>query len=520
MKKFQFIFAAFVALCVCICACSSDESEFDESGAIAGTISDKTTGEPVATVNIVLTPGGLSTVTGSDGSFAFNDLEPNDYVLSISKEGYLDGTSTVRVGHGQTAAAHLLIERMPGVVTADRELLDFGDNASTNTMSFNIVNRSYEDLNWTIEERCDWIVEIKPEAGVLKYGKTEGIVVVIDRDLLAPGENKSSIVIRSSNGSSQLSVSAIGVERGVAKLNTLAATNVTSSSAILNGEIISKGNPEYTERGFLYSTSPMPTVESTIKKITCPVNSNATYSYNLTGLELNTKYYVRAYAINSIGIAYSSNEISFTTVATLPTVKTLAIYNADISKGTATFRGEIVSAGSPAYTERGFVYSEMPNPTIYDEKIVANGAGVVSSYSKAVSNLPLSGYYVRAYAKSAGGVSYGEEQIVAPEWIEIPTAGIAVQCKDIGYGDWYSVKAMCENSTIGGFNDWRLPTKNELMTLYTNRDKIGGFTTGYYWSSTMSGNNYLTCVNFANGANFGYYYSNKSYGRAVRTLKK
>ena len=49
--------------------------------------------------------------------------------------------------------------------------------------------------------------------------------------------------------------------------------------------------------------------------------------------------------------------------------------------------------------------------------------------------------------------------------------------------NWEDAKKACENLGRG----WRLPTKDELNTLYINKDKIGGFTNNYnsfYWSST------------------------------------
>jgi len=516
MKAIRVLFATLVAICAW--SCSSDLDETLTVGSISGTVSDKTTGEPVATVNIALSPGGMSTVTGTDGSYTFDNLEGGNYELAISKEGYQSVSYPVYVSEGAPTPAHLLIERIPGIVTADREQLDFGENTSNNTMSFNIVNRTYEDLEWTIEERCDWIVEVKPVKGTLKYGKTEGIIVVIDRDKLESGENKSSIVIRSSNGSSQLTVTAIGADRSVPRLNTLAATDVKAQSATINGEIVNAGTPAYTERGFVYSLTPMPTVENTIKKITCPVNDNTKYSYTLKGLEIDKTYYVRAYATNGIGTAYSSNEVSFTTSPTLPVVKTLEIYNPNMSNGTATFRGEIVSVGEPVYTERGFVYSEMPAPTIYDEKIVANGSGVEGSFSKSASNLPQNGYYVRAYATNAGGTSYGEEQCVSPEWIALPFAGIAVQCKDLGFAYYDAAVSMCENSRLGGYTDWRLPTKGELAVLYNNRELIGGFSKEVYWAIEEYYNQFY-CVDFYNGNVLLRYNSTESRVRAVRTLK-
>lgn len=114
--------------CMAFYGCASDENEEVSLGSIAGSVSDRTTGEPVATVNVTLTPGGRSTVTGSDGSFSFTELEPQEYTVSISKENYNPNTSKVQVKTGEPTQAHLLIERIPAAITADRSLLDFGED--------------------------------------------------------------------------------------------------------------------------------------------------------------------------------------------------------------------------------------------------------------------------------------------------------------------------------------------------------------------------------------------------------
>ena len=47
---------------------------------------------------------------------------------------------------------------------------------------------------------------------------------------------------------------------------------------------------------------------------------------------------------------------------------------------------------------------------------------------------------------------------------------------------------------------WRLPTKEELNILYSNKDKIGGFANGNYWSSTENSPNTLWVQNFGDGS--------------------
>jgi hypothetical protein len=68
----------------------------------------------------------------------------------------------------------------------------------------------------------------------------------------------------------------------------------------------------------------------------------------------------------------------------------------------------------------------------------------------------------------------------------------------------------CSNLSYGGYNDWVLPSRDELSKLYQNRIAIGGFRTTtfgggfeYYWSSTEYNND----ASFAWVRDFGTGYS-------------
>ncbi|MGB7511331.1 MAG: TIR domain-containing protein [Pelodictyon phaeoclathratiforme] len=49
---------------------------------------------------------------------------------------------------------------------------------------------------------------------------------------------------------------------------------------------------------------------------------------------------------------------------------------------------------------------------------------------------------------------------------------------------WNAAKKACKELKENGYNDWFLPSKEELNQLYHNRSAVGGFAFGIYWSST------------------------------------
>ena len=93
-------------------------------------------------------------------------------------------------------------------------------------------------------------------------------------------------------------------------VTTSEATQISLRSATVGGNVTDNGGSDVVERGICYSTSANPSISN--KKIICGSGSGE-FTCDLTDLEKNTKYYVRAYATNSVGTSYG-NEIKFTTL--------------------------------------------------------------------------------------------------------------------------------------------------------------------------------------------------------------
>ncbi len=65
--------------------------------------------------------------------------------------------------------------------------------------------------------------------------------------------------------------------------------------------------------------------------------------------------------------------------------------------------------------------------------------------------------------------------------------GLVAAVTDLGNKmDWNSANTDCEELVLFGYDDWHLPTKVELNSLYTNLKKlgVGGFESAHYWSAS------------------------------------
>ena len=187
---------------------------------------------------------------------------------------------------------------------------------------------------------------------------------------------------------------------------TAEVTEITVNSAKCGGGISDGGGASVVERGVCWNTSGNPTVlDIRVKDVE---GGLGTYISNITGLEHNTTYYVRAYAVNANGVAGYGPEVSFTTLEKLLPTVTTATEVTDITVRSAKCGGEVTFNGNVSVTARGICWSTMPNPTIDDNK--RSSGGGVGTYTSNMINLEHNTtYYVRAYATNEVGTAYGEE---------------------------------------------------------------------------------------------------------------
>ncbi|HMU59994.1 MAG TPA: hypothetical protein PKD42_17100 [Chitinophagaceae bacterium] len=189
-------------------------------------------------------------------------------------------------------------------------------------------------------------------------------------------------------------------------ITTAPSSAINSNSALSGGNITSDGGDSVTQRGICWDTVHNPIITNSH---TSNGTGIGTFVSPINGLQPATKYYIRAYATNSVGTAYG-NEESFTTstsVVTLPTLTTTPI--SELFSTTAKGGGTITADGGAAVTVRGVCWSTTANPTVTLSTKTTDGVGVGTYISNILNLTNNTTYFIRAYATNSAGTAYGNE---------------------------------------------------------------------------------------------------------------
>jgi len=191
-------------------------------------------------------------------------------------------------------------------------------------------------------------------------------------------------------------------------VKTTIVSEATKTSVTIEGNVTNDGGAEIIEIGICWSTSLNPTVSSNKAS-----NGKGFESFStiITGLTPQTRYYVRAYAINSAGISYG-NQVSFETTpfnegSTIPILVTADVTS--IASTSAMTGGTITSDGGEDITDKGITWSTVPDWYMYDDGIYSINMGPGSgSFASNMSGLtPGTTYFVKAFATNAVGMAFG-----------------------------------------------------------------------------------------------------------------
>ncbi|WP_299255220.1 DUF1566 domain-containing protein [uncultured Cytophaga sp.] len=250
------------------------------------------------------------------------------------------------------------------------------------------------------------------------------------------------------------------------------ANSITSTSAVVGAFIKASDGSAFIASGICWSTSHNPT-SSLLTKITWGGGNMDNFG-TITGLSLQTTYYVRSFVTNATGTFYG-NEIQFTTILEIGSLTNGGIVAYILQQG---------DLGYDAHVQHGLVAA----PSDQSSSIVWSPTATLIATTSS---------------------SLGSGQINT-------TAIITNQ----GDGD-YAAK-LCDDLTLNGYSDWYLPSADELdklFILYQNLQTTIGFDyTLNYWSSSQYDTNGAWSQKFNSGTKGSNTKLNTYAVRAVRSF--
>ena len=331
----------------------------------------------------------------------------------------------------------------------------------------------------------------------------------------------------------------VEVSTTVPIVTTSTVSNITSTEASCGGVVTSNGGANVTMRGVCWSMTPNPTVTD---NLTVDGTGTGTFTSLLTNLVENTTYYVRAYATNSIGIAYGQ-EVSFTTLAgsstaqPCPNAATATDYDGNVyntvqlgnqcwmKENLRTTRyadGTVIAVGTSSSNTTPYRYAPNNDTSnvnmygyLYNWAAVMNGAASSNANPSKVQGICPTGWHV-----PSGG-----------EWSQLTDYVGSHSEYDCGYNYEYIAKALA--STTG----WQSSTYPCAVGNNPSANNATGFSAlpagGYdgsdyysfgsytfFWNATGEENNYANgheLYNTSSSMEFNGFYKYK--GGSVRCVR-
>ena len=186
-------------------------------------------------------------------------------------------------------------------------------------------------------------------------------------------------------------------------------TQNLSTSIQIPGEILNIGiqATEVSQYGHVYSkNNPNPSISDQKTQLGSS-SQEKTYVSEITDLEPGETYYIAAYATNTKGTGYG-DVLVITTNADVPVVETATVLS--ITENTAISGGIVTADGGSDILQRGLCWG-VNAPVTVDSNILIDGSNTTGLFTTNLTGLSAATtYYVKAYAKNASGVGYGQQK--------------------------------------------------------------------------------------------------------------
>lgn len=342
----HYIFSILSVIFIIWLVSCTKEDQPSLTGQIVGTVKNEITKVPIESCEVI-SPNNGTSLTDSLGRFSFQDVAPGIIPLTYKREGFEIATCEVTVQAGKTTSANATLtpEVPKNCLTANSTLLDFGNHDSV--LELILKNISNQSITYKIQ--CEEsLLSFDPQQGTIVGGESVIIKVTVDRSDLKKDhyECGASVISGDSSIDIQIVVDKGPEERPTVTTLSLKQDGTTPSTIIANGAVTSVGSSNIIQHGFCYSTEPEPSLTkndgvTSLGSLSAPAN----FSCNISNIEFEKPYYVRAYATNKQGESYGevisivllhNDNISILTQEANSVTSTTSRLNAKISGGTVS----------------------------------------------------------------------------------------------------------------------------------------------------------------------------------------
>ena len=264
----------------------------------------------------------------------------------------------------------------------------------------------------------------------------------------------------------------------------LPASDISYTSFVCSGDVTDSGTYAVTARGFCWSTEPNPVMTGEHLHLG---SGAGTFSATLADMQPETTFYVRAYAVNAVGVSYSTPITVTTLTPTIPTVTTdnVSTYN--------RCTGTVVDDGHAPVTQRGFVYDTLTNPTLSNGVVIAEGNDL-GEFSELLTGLSIGKlYFVRAFATNARGTGYGNQLYFTAESDSLTVTdydGNVYNTVTIGTQIWMKENLKTTHYSDGWPIERGLTSSNTIAYYYYpggDVSKVETYGLLYNWVAVMNG---------------------------------
>ena len=300
-----------------VAGCSKEE---DGMGAtLSGIISDSQTGKQLAGAKVELEPLGKEWMTGTFGSYEFDNLPTGNYTLVVSKENYHTERKEINLSDAEKYTLDIAL----GPPFSDFSVLPLSIDLGydLNTASVDIVNTGDFPIDWEIKsygftsttrsmthaDSIGALISCSPLSGRVEVGAIQTITLNIDRDffpVVSDVFEEASIELKVED-----QFIGIPIYLKIKPIVSLSEVAVISHNTVLFRSMISSiGTSQVVRHGFCWSEAEYPTIANSDTCNLGYATSGEEVAYTVSSLKPSTTYYVRAYAENAEGISYSTQQ--------------------------------------------------------------------------------------------------------------------------------------------------------------------------------------------------------------------